>query len=129
MKQTERILRVSLGLIFLVFGLNGFYTFIPVPEFHPFMSILVSSGYIYFIKVVEALGGILLLSNRFVPLGLAIMSPDVVNIMLYHLLLDHRNWFIAPVLAALFCYLLWFYRANYKCLFVQKAMIPGKTID
>ncbi len=120
MQILEKIARVLLGLIFLIFGLNGFYTFIPVPEFHPFMSILVSSGYIYAIKSIEVLGGILLLSNRFVPLGLAILAPDVVNILLYHLLLDPRNWMIAPLLALMLGYLLWIYRACFAGLFVAK---------
>ncbi|MEX2574702.1 MAG: DoxX family membrane protein [Balneolaceae bacterium] len=64
------IVRIVLGIIFLVFGLNGFYTFIPVPEFHPFMEILVTSGFIYLVKTAEVTGGLMLLSNRFVPLAL-----------------------------------------------------------
>ena len=56
--------RILPGLIFLAFWLNGFFLSIPVPEFHPFVSILVSSGYIYLIKTVEVVGGVPLLSNR-----------------------------------------------------------------
>lgn len=93
--------RVLLGLIFLVFGANGFYTFIPVPDFHPFMEILVTSNYIYVIKTIEVAGGILLLINRFVPLALALLIPDIVNIAAFHLFLDPRNAFIVPVLIVL----------------------------
>lgn len=66
MKYVVLTTQILLGLIFLIFGLNGFYTFIPVPEFHPFMKIMVDSGFIYAIKSIEVIAGILLLSNRFV---------------------------------------------------------------
>jgi hypothetical protein len=97
--------------------------FIPVPEFHPFVSILVSSGYIYLIKTVEVVGGVLLLSNRFVPLGLVLLGPDILNILAYHILLDHRNWPIAVVNLVLFLILVWSYREYFKSLFVVKAGI------
>lgn len=115
--------RILLGLIFLIFGLNGFYTFIPVPEFHPFMEILVSSGYIYLIKTVEVMAGLLLLSNRFVPLALALLIPDVVNITAYHILLDPRNWFIVPVLLILIGILVFSYWQYFKSLLSFKTQI------
>ncbi|MGA2886704.1 MAG: hypothetical protein ABSE51_01530 [Terracidiphilus sp.] len=102
MSKTFQVARLLLGLIFVVFGLNGFYTFIPIPSLHPFMQILVSSGYIYFIKLVELAGGILLLVNRAVVLALVLLGADIANIIAYHLLLDHRIWFVAPVLAVLY---------------------------
>lgn len=115
--------RILLGLIFLIFGLNGFCTFIPVPEFHPFMEILVSSGYIYIIKTIEVVGGLLLLSNRFVPLALALLIPDVVNITAYHILLDPRNWFIVPFLLILTGILAFSYREYFRSLFSFKTEV------
>lgn len=97
---------MTLGLIFVMFGLNGFYTFIPVPEFHPFTAILVTSGYIYVIKVIEVTGGLLLLRNRFVPLALVPLGPDIANILMYHALLDRRNWPIAVINLVLFLFLM-----------------------
>lgn len=102
--------RWLLGSIFLIFGLNGFYLFIPVPEFHPFMQLLVDSGYIYLIKTVEVAGGILLLANRWVPLALVILVVDIVNITFFHLLLDPRNGFIAVILIILWAILFYGYR-------------------
>ncbi|MCW9706393.1 hypothetical protein [Fodinibius salsisoli] len=115
--------RILLGLIFLIFGLNGFYTFIPVPEFHPFMEILVSSGYIYIIKTFEVVAGLLLLSNRFMPLALALLSPIVVNIIAYHIFLDSRNWFIAPLLLLLTGILVFHYWHYFRSIFSFKAEI------
>jgi hypothetical protein len=54
LRRMFQIARLLLGLVFVIFGLNGFLKFIPVPPFHPFVPILVSSGYIYFIKAIEA---------------------------------------------------------------------------
>jgi len=113
--------RIALGSIFLTFGLNGFYTFIPVPEFSPFMAILVSSGYIYVVKTVEVVCGLLLLANRYVPLALVLLGPDVANIVAYHVLLDHRNWPIAIVNVTIFVFLLHAYKPCFTPLLVQHA--------
>ncbi|MEX0928562.1 MAG: hypothetical protein WD266_01945 [Balneolales bacterium] len=117
--------RILLGLIFMIFGLNGFYTFIPVPEFHPFMQIMVSSGFIYFEKFIEVAGGILLLANRFVLLALLILGPVVVNILLYHMLMDPRNWPIAFVNLFLYGYLLWSYRQYFLIFLMAKPRPSG----
>ncbi len=93
--------RYILSLIFIVFGLNGLVTFIPVPEFHPFMELLVESGYLYLVKVLEIIGGVLLLFPRTVPLALVILTPIVVNICAYHAFFDSRNWPITIVLGVL----------------------------
>ena len=122
-KSFIRSVRIILGLIFLIFGLNGFYTFIPVPEYHPFMEILVNSGYIYLVKTLEVTAGILLLTNRFVPLALALLSADIINITFYHLLLDSRNWVVVPVLLILLFILLFGYRDYFKPIFVNKTEI------
>jgi putative oxidoreductase len=114
-----RIARVLLGAMFLAFGLNGFHTFIPVPELHPFMQLLVSSGYIYLIKAVEVAGGLLLLLNRFVPLALVLLGTDIVNIAAYHALLDHRNWPIAVVNIVLFVIVLWAHRRHFRPLLMK----------
>jgi putative oxidoreductase len=118
--RTSNIVRVArflLGIIFVILGLNGFLTFIPVPSFHPFMQILVSSGYIYLIKTVEILAGSLLLTNRAVVLGLILLGADIANILAYHLLLDHRDWPIVPVITAIYAVVVWGYWAQLKFLF------------
>jgi putative oxidoreductase len=120
MSNIVRIARFLLGIIFVIFGLNGFYTFIPVPSFHPFMQILVSSGYIYLIKTVEILAGSLLLANRAVVLSMILLGADIANIVTYHLLLDHRNWPIGPVVSILYAIVVWGYWQQLKVLFRWK---------
>ena len=117
MSTIVRVARILLGVTFLIFGLNGFHTFIPVPPFHPFMQILVSSHYIFFIKAVEILAGSLLLANRAVVLALILLGADIANIAAYHLLLDHRDWPIVPVVACLYAVVVWGYWPQLKVLF------------
>src|SRR5260370_17476315 len=83
--------RIMMGLIFFVFGLNGFLHFIPQPKEMPevageFFGALMKTG--YFLPLMfgtQLLVGVLLLLNRFVPLALALIAPVVVNIFLFHL--------------------------------------------
>lgn len=103
----DRLFRLILGLIFVVFGLNGFLSFIPVPDYHPFMEVMVNSGFIYAVKAIEIGAGILLVANQWPRLAQVLLAPVVVNITLYHLLLDPRNWLITPVLVLLLGYLFW----------------------
>ena len=122
MKYVIVIVRVLLGLMFAVFGSNAFLHFIPMPEMHgqagAFMTALASSGYLYVIAVLQVLGGLcLLLGARFVPLGLTLLGPVIVNIVLYHLFLDTQGMPMAIVVAALSLFLLWIYRFKFPAIF------------
>ena len=88
MKIAVFIARVLLGLLFLVFGLNGFLHFIPMPlppgMAGQYLGILFVSHYLTVIFLVEVVGAVLLLANRFVPLALILLAPVLVNILLFH---------------------------------------------
>src|SRR5580692_10068337 len=82
------VARVLMGLMFLVFGLNGFFHFIPQPkEAMPegvtaLMGGFMKSGYMMpLIFGTQAFAGFLLLINCFVPLALALIAPVIVNII------------------------------------------------
>src|SRR5437870_634396 len=85
--------RLLFGFIFLVFGLNGFLHFLPQPASMPegalaFAGALAKTGYMFpLIKGAEVLVGVLLLTNRFVPLALSLIAPNVVNIVAFHVFL------------------------------------------
>ena len=121
MKIAIAISRYLLGAIFFIFGMNGFYQFIPVPEIPGeagvFIGILVSSGYIYPIKALEVLGGLALLAGRYVPLGLVLLGPVIVNIVLYHTFLDPANLLIPLIALVLEVFLIWVHRQNFKGVF------------
>ncbi len=90
MKTASTIARFLAGVIFLVFGLNGFLHFIPLPPpggvAGQFMVALYVSHYLTLIFAVQVVGAVLLLVNRFVPLALAILAPVIVNILSFHAL-------------------------------------------
>jgi hypothetical protein len=110
--------RILLGLIFFVFGLNGFLQFMPQPPIPEragaFAGALAATGYMFpLIKGVEVIGGALLLANRFVPLALAIVAPNVVNIVLFHAFLAPGGLGVALFVLALELFTAWSYRDAY----------------
>jgi uncharacterized membrane protein YphA (DoxX/SURF4 family) len=122
MKYVIIIVRVLLGLMFAVFGSNAFLHFAPMPELQgnsgAFMGALINSGYIYPIAVLQVLGGLcLLIGARFVPLGLTLLGPVIVNIVLYHIFLDRSGLPIAIVISILTLFLLWIYRFKFPAIF------------
>ena len=81
MKIASLIARLLLGLIFLVFGLNGFLHFIPMPPptgaAGQFFAALIATPYWMVIFAVQVIGGVLLLVNRFVPLALVVLGSVI----------------------------------------------------
>src|SRR5260370_3511379 len=93
MKIANLIARLLLGLIFVVFGLNGFLNFLsmgPMPSglAGQFVGALVLSHYFWVVAALQVAGGALLLVNRFVPLGLLLLGPVIRNLLLYHVFLN-----------------------------------------
>ncbi len=112
------VARVLLGLMFVVFGSNAFLHFIPVPPLPDtpaghFLNALFVSHYIYAIAIGEVLGGLLLLVGRYVPLGLLLLGPVIVNIDLFHIFMDRSGLGIAAVVSVIALFLLWRYRAAF----------------
>jgi putative oxidoreductase len=126
MKILVLIARILLGLVFLVFGLNGFFMFLPMGPMPTglagqFVTALLQSHYVLVVSALQIAGGALLLANRYVPLGLTILGPIIVNIFLYHLLLFHMGVGIAIVVAILWGIVAYRHRQSFAGLFVQKA--------
>jgi len=114
--------RYLLGAVFVIFGLNGFFQFIPVPPLAPpggaFMGAIIQTRYLMIlIKVVEVLCGLALLLNRRVSFALILLGPVVVNIFLFHLMLDRGGAVIGVIVAVLWGMLLYDRRAIYRPLF------------
>jgi uncharacterized membrane protein YphA (DoxX/SURF4 family) len=89
MKIVVLIARILLGLIFVVFGLNGFLQFIPPqpipPQAGQFAGLLFTTHYYIVIFALQFIGGVLLLVGRYIALGLVILAPIIVNILLFHI--------------------------------------------
>ena len=106
MKHVPTIAGGLLGLLFVVFGLNFFLQFIPMPPGPPegsppalFMAAMFPTGYLTFVKVLEILGGVLVAIPRTRALGLLVLGPIVVNILAFHVFLTKgAGLFEPPVL-------------------------------
>ncbi len=93
MRIAATISRYLLGLMFLVFGLNGFFHFLPQPPpssalAGQFFGVMMGSHYMVPVFLVQVIGGVLLLANRFVPLALTLLGPVLVNILTFHITMD-----------------------------------------
>jgi uncharacterized membrane protein YphA (DoxX/SURF4 family) len=122
MKYVIHIVRILLGLAFTVFGANAFFHFIPMGELPQgqagaFVGALMNTGYMYVVGGLQLLGGLCLLSGRFVPLGLTLLGPVIVNIVLFHLFLEPKGIPMAVVISILALFLLWVYRYKFPAIF------------
>lgn len=122
MRIVTIVLRSLLGLIFVVFGLNGFQHFLPNPPMPQgavqFFGALAATGYMVpLIFTTQVVGGALLLTGTMVPLALVILAPVIVNIVCFHLYLAPSGLPVAIVVAAIAAFLAWQHRAAFAPLF------------
>jgi putative oxidoreductase len=105
MRIVSVIARYLAGVIFVVFGLNGFLNFIPLPPPEgiagQFMGALYASHYLWVILAFEVLSAVLLLVNRYVPLAVAVLAPVIVNIVVFHALMAPSGLPLALFVAVL----------------------------
>lgn len=128
MKIVFLVSRILLGLIFTVFGLNGFLHFIPMGPppsglAGQYLTAMSQSHYIDVIFGFQLVCGILLLINQFVPLAITILAGVVTNILLLHITMAP-----AGLPLALFTFILWILvftsvRSHFAGIFTQKATI------
>ncbi len=127
MKIAVLVARILLGLTFLVFGLNGFLDFLHMPmppgPAGQYMGVLFMSHYLQVVFLVEVIGGVLLLSGQFIPLGVVLLGPVIFNILLFHTFL-----FPSGFPPALFATVLWFIvfygvRQAFAGIFAQKVPV------
>jgi hypothetical protein len=107
-----------------VLGLNGFLNFLsmgPMPTglAGQFIGALILSHYFWVVAAVQVIGGALLLVNRFVPLGLVLLGPVIVNILLYHVFLNPAGIGLAIVVAILWLIVFYGHRQYFSGIFVQ----------
>jgi uncharacterized membrane protein YphA (DoxX/SURF4 family) len=120
--------RILLGLVFAVFGLDGFLHFMPQPT-GPFPEgamafgmAMMKTGYLFqLLKATEVVGGLLLLANRFVPLGLTLLAPVLVNILFFHVFLEPEGLPLPLVMVAIEIGLAWRYRAAFRPMLTSRS--------
>lgn len=99
MKSFFIFVRILLGTVLFVFGVNGFLHFIPLPPTTvasaSFQQALWETNYLmHLVKSIEIAGGALLLLNRWVPLALLLLLPVTVNIFLVDVVLQPAFMFM-----------------------------------
>ncbi|HEX2688640.1 MAG TPA: hypothetical protein VHN14_18590 [Kofleriaceae bacterium] len=117
-----------MGLVFFVFGLDGFLHFMPQPTEPPsegamsFAFALIKTGYLFpLIKGTEVVVGALLLANRLVPLALVLIAPVVVNIFAFHAFLAPSGIVVASAIVVFEVCLAWVHRSAYRPLFAVRS--------
>lgn len=122
MTKTKNILSVIYGLFLLIFGLNGFLNFFPLPEMTEeagtFAGSLAQTGYIFpIVGALQIIVGVLLIVNKFSPLTLIVIFPIMLNAFLLHLFLDPAGMAGSLVAIILNVFLFIAHRESYKNLF------------
>ncbi|SRR5258708_17783402 len=114
MKIASTISRFLLGLIFVVFGLNGFLQFISMPPptglAAQYFTVLFMSHYLVVVFAIQLAGGVLLFFHRAVPIALVLLGPVIVNILLFHFLMAPEGLPLALITTALWFMAFWPYR-------------------
>ena len=106
MKIVATIARYLLGVMFLFFGSNLMFHFLPSPPMPPgamanFNSALAESHYGIAVGFFQAAPAILLLMNRYVPLALTVLAAEIVNILTFHITMQPAGLPMALVVAIL----------------------------
>ncbi|GLZ30071.1 hypothetical protein Lesp02_22610 [Lentzea sp. NBRC 105346] len=118
---TTATVRVIIGLLFTMTGANGFLNFMPGDPSAmsagalKFSIALAETGYmVQLSSAVQLIAGILLLTNRYVPLALTMLAPMVVNIFLFHVFLEPSGLVLAVIVSAAEVYLAWVNRDAFR---------------
>jgi hypothetical protein len=136
MKILTNVSRFLLGFIFLVFGLNGFLHFIPMPPpsgvAGQFLGSMFVTKYLVFVFAIQLIGGVLLLISRYVPLALTILGPIIVNILLFHVLMNPAGFGLALLVAILWGVVFVSVRSAFAGIFqarvaITPASVPRRT--
>jgi putative oxidoreductase len=127
MKIAVLISRILLGLIFVFFGVNGYLNFLHAPmptgQAGQYLGVMFGSFYMYFVSLVQLVGGVILLSGQFIPLALVLLGPVLVNILLFHISFQPSG--LPPgILSTVLWFIIFFgYRRAFAGIFAQKAPV------
>lgn len=127
MSKAVVVVRMLVGLAFLVFGLNGFLHFFapppPAGAAGAFATALAASGYLLqLMSAFEVAAALMLLAGRFVPLALTLLAPILVNILAFHLALDLAGIGLGLVLTLMVVFLAWAHRQAFMPMLAAKVM-------
>lgn len=127
-RHLPTVARFLLGLPLCVFGMNAFLNFIPPPTTPlpegatSFVVALMKSGYMFqLIGLTQLIVGTFLVSNRFVPLALALFAPFIVNSLAFHVFMERSGLPMALIFLAIHLYLVWVHRNAYRGMLAMRS--------
>jgi len=133
MKTMFHISRLLLGLIFTVFGLNGFLHFIHMPlptgVAGQFLGAMFVSHYLVAVFGVQLAGGVLLLVNRYVAIAMTILGPVIVNIVLFHALMEPSGLPLALVTVVLWSLVFVSIRTAFAGIFAARTVMGTGAVQ
>jgi uncharacterized membrane protein YphA (DoxX/SURF4 family) len=127
MKIAVVVARILLGFVFAAAGLFSLLKLgkmggMPADAM-TFLTLMVVHNYTLFVASIMLAGGLLLLVGRFVPLGLVLLGPILVNILIFHLVFRVPGSLTGVVCALLEIFLIWVYRSSFSGLFAAKPKV------
>ncbi|MCZ6508897.1 MAG: hypothetical protein O7A98_04205 [Acidobacteria bacterium] len=123
MKMAAKVARYLLGVGMVVFGANAFFDFMPPPELSEqggeFLGLMFASGYFNWVAILKIAGGLMLILGRFVPLGLTLLGPILVNILLFHISFDPAGIGLGALFTILWFIVFWDHRTAFQALWTS----------
>ena len=128
MKTTATVARILLGLVFFAAGLSGFLLISHPPAQPPglageFQDVFFRSYWVLFVDGAELIAGLLLLSNRFVPLALTLLAAVIANIIVFHATMAPLGLPVAAIVTVLWALVATRHRASFAPLLAPKTTI------
>ena len=129
MNIATTVARIVLGLLFLAAGASNFFiTPPPLPGLAgAFNDVFFKSHWVLFIAVAQITIGVLMLSNRFVPVALIILAAFLYNSFAFHILMMPAALFAPVIVLVLWLIVALKYRALFAPIFVAVPKIPDQT--
>jgi putative oxidoreductase len=129
MKIAILVVRILLGFVLFAAGLGGILKLgkmggMPA-DATTFLTLMVTHNYATFVALVMLIGGLLLLVGRFVPIGLVLLGPVLVNIVLFHILFQAPGIITGLVCSVLEVFLIWAYWSSFRGLFAAGRRSPN----
>lgn len=113
-----KVAQFILGLFMAVIGLNKFHVFIEIPnppgDGGELMRIYIASGFLKMVGILEMVGGLTLVLNKFVPIGLTLITAIMFNATAFHLLYDPPGAGPALLSSLLSLTLIYIYKHRFK---------------
>lgn len=133
-KKILFVIRLLFGLMFINAGLNKFFNYMPPPDDLPeemlrIMAVFMEIGWLMpLIAVVEIVGGVLFITNKYRALGAIVILPIMVGILLTHLINAPSGLPIALILVTINLYVIFENRKKYLPMIKEEVNIPSSTV-